>query len=577
MPPISFVNYGACYSLGPSFDMMAARELRNRGITVSADRFYAQYRERGFGFRSSVLTRYALSLHSKPFVILSGVSGTGKTKIAQLFDPGAPVQVAPATSAPQGQRERLSFNITQGILSGDRGNIAARYRDVIFEGPELQLINTRIPQFIAQGRQDNIIDPVMIQVEAPGGEVLEFGLYAQRATSPLMRLRSKSKYGEQPLYDSGPYLRAHYQVGDVVELEKIAPYRFRIVQTGAGAREQLQTQAIADQQETVGGSVNQLFIPVQSNWTDRTELFGYYNQLEGKYNSTPFIRFLQEAAENPAVPHFLILDEMNLSKVEHYFSDFLSCLESRVVDRGGVSQEPIHLHSKGDFVLADDPFVEQVPSRLYLPANLYVTGTVNVDETTYMFSPKVLDRANVIEFNDVDLGLLEGGGQGTDDGFVLSSMPAFAGAAPVTKQDYLDAPQTVRDLLKQLISLLEPHSMHFGYRVAQEICRFVNSARLHVAEDEATIAAALDAAIVQKILPKFSGSQAQLEEPLKEVLAKLLEGAPGFEPLRADDVNANWLADKRVALATAPYPLSVDKLQRMLNDLYVRGFTNFIG
>lgn len=547
------------------------------GVKVSAADFYARYQKRGFAFRTSVLTRYALSLHSKPFVILSGVSGTGKTKIAQLFDPAAPVQAASTTPALQGQLARLSFTVTKGMLDGDRGNIASRFRDVIFEATELQQIKTRIPQLIAQGRDDNIIDPVTIAVEAPTGEVLDFGLYAQRASSPLMRLRTKSKRGEQPAYDSSPYLRKHYKNGSVVELEKIGPYRFRIVQAGGGNQGQLEANAIADQQAAVGGAVNLLFIPVQSNWTDRTELFGYYNQLEGKYSSTPLLRFIQEATENPAVPHFLILDEMNLSKVEHYFSDFLSCLESRLVDESGISQEPIYLHSRGDFAPADDPLVEQVPARLYLPANLYVTGTVNVDETTYMFSPKVLDRAHVIEFNDVDLGLLEGDGQAADDGFILSTMPSFEGAAPATKQDYLDAPQVVRDLLKQLISLLEAHSMHFGYRVAQEICRFVNSARLHVKDDDATIATALDAAIVQKILPKFSGSQAQLEEPLKEVLAKLLSGTAGFETLKPEDVSAIWLSDNRASLAAALYPLSVDKLHRMLNDLYVRGFTNFIG
>lgn len=543
---------------------------------MSAEEFYARYRDRGFGFRASILTRYALSLHSKPFVILSGVSGTGKTKIAQLFDPGGRVESSAVSQAPQSQGQRLSFTATQAMRNGERGNLPNRYMDVIFEPAELQQIRTRIPQLVAQGRDDNIIDPVIIKVDTPSGEVLEFGLYAQRASSPLMRLRPKSKRGELPVYDSAPYLHQHYKNGDVVELEKSGPYRFRIVQSGAGSQEQLKQEAAADQQAVVGSTVNRLFIPVQSNWTDRTELFGYYNQLEGKYSSTPLIRFIQEAAENPAIPHLLILDEMNLSKVEHYFSDFLSCLESRIQGAAEVSQEPIHLHGRGDFAPADDPLVEQVPGKLYLPANLYVTGTVNVDETTYMFSPKVLDRANVVEFNDVDLALLESV-QSADDGFVLTSMPSYDGASPVTKGDYLAAPKPVQDMLKSLIALLKPFSMHFGYRVAQEICRFVNAARSHVSDDEICIQAAMDAQIVQKILPKFSGSQAQLEEPLREILAKLLAGAPGFEGLRSSDITPAWITDNRTALATAPYPLSVDKVQRMLNDLHVRGFTNFIG
>lgn len=104
------------------------------------------------------------------------------------------------------------------------------------------------------------------------------------------------------------------------------------------------------------------------------------------------------------VPHFLILDEMNLARVEYYFSDFLSALESgRSADEGlnGLTEAEIDLHAATDSAPADSG--QLIPSTLRLPPNLYVIGTVNMDETTFAFSPKVLDRAFTIEFNEVNL------------------------------------------------------------------------------------------------------------------------------------------------------------------------------
>ena len=101
---------------------------------------------------------------------------------------------------------------------------------------------------------------------------------------------------------------------------------------------------------------------------------------------------------NPGKPYFVILDEMNLAKVEHYFSDFLSIMESRTPDNP--EGEPVILHNWEHSETKDGLLI---PGKLHIPSNVYFTGTVNVDESTYMFSPKVLDRANVIEFNDVEL------------------------------------------------------------------------------------------------------------------------------------------------------------------------------
>lgn len=547
---------------------------------MSAAEFYQKYVDNGFAFRNSILTRYALALHSKPFVILSGVSGTGKTKIAQLFDPVSKTQNASVQPQAQQQlpKKRLSFNVTKGMKSDGRGNIAKAYMSTIFEQDKLDEINKNIEELNSRGVADNVISPVPIIVETPEGEEIKFEVYVQRAINPLIRLRSKSKSGEQVnKFDSIPYLKKNFEDNEIVEIEKIAPYRFKIVTENKTPEDELKQTSIHHQIQSVGSTSNKLFISVQSNWTDRSELFGFYNSIEQNYSSTRLIKFILEAYDNPDIPHFLILDEMNLSKVEHYFSDFLSCIESRVMSGGNFSQQPIHLHNRGEFLPSDDPLVEDIPADLYIPRNLYVTGTVNIDETTYMFSPKVLDRASVLEFNDVDLSLLENNAPNLDDDFTLNTMPTFGDTAPVTTEDFRASPQLVKDTLKRLIQILEPHSMHFGYRVTQEICRFVNSARNHIEDNEVTIYSALDAAITQKVLPKFGGSQGQLEAPLREILSSLLNTENSSNKLTASSITEDWLTGNSQIISESKFPLSTNKITRMLRELYIRGYTNFIG
>jgi 5-methylcytosine-specific restriction enzyme B len=126
-------------------------------------------------------------------------------------------------------------------------------------------------------------------------------------------------------------------------------------------------------------------VPVGADWTNREPLLGYPNALKPEEYVKPdsgVLDLIIQANKQPDLPHFLILDEMNLSQVERYFADFLSVMESK---------EEILLHAGG---LVNNG----VPEKLRIPCNLFIIGTVNIDETTNMFSPKVLDRANTIEF-----------------------------------------------------------------------------------------------------------------------------------------------------------------------------------
>lgn len=292
------------------------------------------------------------------------------------------------------------------------------------------------------------------------------------------------------------------------------------------------------------------FVPVKPDWMDNKGLLGYYNLLDERYHVTPVLRLLLEAKEHPDKPYFIILDEMNLAKVEQYFSDFLSIMESRTQDKP--KGEALHLHSAGK-VHAQDGSGE-VPAALNIPANVYFTGTVNIDESTYMFSSKVLDRANVIEFNDVDLAGYKNGAV-TTDGFVLkdedvrnklqtgsfSSKNNFEAAVEISPLLY--------NYLEELLSILRQYHLHFGYRVINEISQYVCHAHEMIRNFE--LEEVMDIQILQKILPKFHGTQGKLEKPLNELL----------EFCSFDD---------------ARFPRSAEKLARMIQNLQIQGYTSFI-
>ena len=115
------------------------------------------------------------------------------------------------------------------------------------------------------------------------------------------------------------------------------------------------------------------FIPVRPDWMDNKGLLGFYNILDQKYHPTPLLDLLLDAGEDPQKPYFVILDEMNLAKVEYYFSDFLSVMESRTEDNP--QGEKIHLHSLTE---ARTPDGSEIPNRIHIPENIFFTGTVKI-------------------------------------------------------------------------------------------------------------------------------------------------------------------------------------------------------
>lgn len=303
-------------------------------------------------------------------------------------------------------------------------------------------------------------------------------------------------------------------------------------------------------------------VSVGADWTNREPLLGYPNALKsGEYvkpeNGVLDLLIEANKPQNANKPFFLILDEMNMSYVERYFADFLSAMESH---------EAIALWKECNN--GSESCECNVPERIELPDNLFIIGTINVDETTYMFSPKVLDRANVIEFkisiDEMDKFL---DGIGKIDCSSVSSKAAEMGADFVRLANCkeFENEQATTDTLKAFFTELKSVNAEFGYRSATEIFRFISQA--HKNDDTAEKMSkeeVLDAAILQKLLPKLHGSRKKLEPALKG-LWKLC-----FDPSIKDTMQIS-----RENIEKAIYKESADKILRMYESAYANGFTSF--
>ena len=300
-------------------------------------------------------------------------------------------------------------------------------------------------------------------------------------------------------------------------------------------------------------------IPVGADWTNREPLLGYPNALKPEEYVKPdsgVIDLIMQANSNPELPHFLILDEMNLSHVERYFADFLSVMESN---------EEIPLYAEGT---VDNG----VPSKLKVPANLFIIGTVNIDETTNMFSPKVLDRANTIEFrinnnemkgfldtaNDLNMKALLGKGVNMSQNFIsLSNNKSF------TTKDRDEINKTLLNFFGEL----QKTGAEFGYRSATEILRLIN--QLDTLNNKITTSEKIDIAIMQKLLPKLHGSRRKLS-PILETLGSfcLTEDIKVVKDVFDKD-DFDYSNDKVL------YPLSLEKIARMYKGAVDNGFASY--
>ncbi len=517
----------------------------------AAEQYYSNYTNAGFYFPNSVLTTYALSLASKPFVILSGISGTGKTKIAQLFE--VPSIINNSQNETVSIAPKLSIKVTEDF---GRFNFFKESLPNLLNEDEIEDWEKRAADFVQRNNNGNFTETYVITINDEHGS-FQLGFYGQRAASPLVRGRffksNQDKINSE--YDAREHLKTNYKPGDVLELNRISDKNYEVASVNDVQIRKKQTEL------EVSSLERKCFISVRSDWTDNNELLGYYNLIEKKYHIPSFLEFVLTAKNYPEYPFFVILDEMNLSKVEHYFSDILSCSESRIKTDDGVIQESIMLHNGTDRLETDSETFENIQNSIEIPLNLYITGTVNIDESTYSFSSKVLDRANVIEFNDVNLVNYGGGQQVQDDSsFKLSTFPDFLKYEVPAKKHYDSLNEEIKKYLVDLNDILKTHNLHFGYRIANEIGLFIQNTSTYIGTDLAILKRALDYQLIQKVFPKLNGEFAILEEPLREVLQYLS---------KTEDIH-------KINSDATEFPNTIAKLERMYKKLSKTGYATFI-
>jgi len=316
------------------------------------------------------------------------------------------------------------------------------------------------------------------------------------------------------------------------------------------------------------GDDNVRIVPVRPDWTGAEAVFGYEDALlpvvDGRraWHVPEALQFMLKAAADPSHPYVLILDEMNLAHVERYFADVLSGMES------GVTCLPNLVNEGGLWYPTNG-----APEKIHFPENLFIIGTVNVDETTYMFSPKVLDRANTMEFRVTAADFssdarkpapLEPGPESLSRGFLAVARDVdFHLSHPHPDQI------AIEDALKELHTILSGGGFEFGHRVFYEIIRF---AAMYNAAGADQWAEALDLQILQKILPRLHGSRRRLEPTLDAVAQFCRRSAD--EVQRVGSV-AGRPDEPGLANAAPRFPLSLEKVDRMTRNVKANQFASF--
>ena len=312
--------------------------------------------------------------------------------------------------------------------------------------------------------------------------------------------------------------------------------------------------------EAIGAEMK--LVPVRPDWSDSSDLFGH-TDLSNNFHPGAIIDFIKKAEWNKDKPFFLCLDEMNLARVEYYLSDFLSIIETRDRKENG----DIETDALVDVDYYKNKEAQGKYGRVFIPENLYIIGTVNMDETTFPFSKKVLDRANTIEFSFVN----------------LMSKPMIFDAVPqqlnednsFLKTEYLylrdcDDSNLIDNVcfdLEALNQILVKANLHVGYRVRDEISFYMmNNKKAGLLSEDA----AFDHEIMQKILPRVQGSSAAIKDVLSELFVKCAGDYSGFGGVSTFEQMNSYIDQK-----DCKYPNSAKKIAFMMRRYEEDGFTSY--
>jgi hypothetical protein len=313
-----------------------------------------------------------------------------------------------------------------------------------------------------------------------------------------------------------------------------------------------------------GSEPRHLVVAVRPDWTGPEALFGYEDALQPRspdgraaWYVPPPLEFVLRAVGDSERPYLMILDEMNLAHVERYFSDYLSAAESR---------EPVlpNLVVEASGGARSWRVRPGAPLLLPIPRNLWVIGTVNIDETTYMFSPKVLDRASVFEFRVTTEELAAELGRpsaiSAADPAVLRSVLAISRDDQWHDAEPHVAREQLVDELRRVHALLATSGHEFGHRVMTESLRF---AAIYSGSGRQDLNEVLDLIAMQKLLPRLHGSRRRLEAVLRALM--------GWAGVEGATENGETLTLE----GSARLPRTAAKLDRMLTSLQANQFVSF--
>lgn len=317
-------------------------------------------------------------------------------------------------------------------------------------------------------------------------------------------------------------------------------------------------------------------VQVKPNWHDSSELIGYVSRVSGKAEFVvgDFLKFVAKAWEDQDTPYFLCLDEMNLAPVEQYFAEYLSVVESRKCGEDGVvTTDPILKKENAEWyfnltaAITSDENVRKRFNKdgICIPQNLIVVGTVNMDETTFSFSRKVLDRAMTIEMNEVNLhgGLTKRhesiGKLGKDElvGSAVEGVDVY--------DEYTNVCDTALGYLQKVNDVLEGTPFKIAYRTRNEFLLYVVNNLPYNKDKDGNdlpqgyvIARALDEITSMKILSRIEGDETKVKDSLLSALSQTITDG------------LNTLTDEDHPVKS----VSIAKLEEMKNRLQ-SGYTSF--
>ena len=420
----------------------------------------------GLQLQDAHLAAFFTALQTKGFVVLSGPSGTGKSRLALEFAAMLPRESGAASSK--------RFEPNRASLGMGR----------------LALPNALAEELVRLTRPFRAGEKREIALDCDGSALP--ASVGREGETLVVRVKGATRACLESTFETKQGLEGEFELDE-------ARLTLRLLPVASSA-----TQA------------NHLFLSVRADWRDSSALLGHFNPILNRFEWTPLLRFLLRAQSawksGSHQSFFVVLDEMNLARTEAYFADFLSVLEAGRTPNGE-TREPIRL--------GFDPRAtgELPPAELYLPPNLFFVGTLNDDETAHPLAPKVLDRAWPLESPPVDFQNyqpeLQREAVSNNAQILADSLyrgGAFSGFDKTLVARELNSEASWRDDLTELNSALSEWERGFGFRAFDEIVAFVAISRENEMFD--SIKKAFDCAVAAKIAPRLRGSGAGVEGAL---------------------------------------------------------------